>query len=250
MKYRHRVLGMLFLLSIITYMDRVCIGLASKRIQDDLGLTAKELGWVLGIFALSYALFEIPSGAMGDRIGPRKVLTRIVVWWSAFTSLTGIVSGFWTMLVTRFAFGMGEAGAYPNSSSAISRWFPVAERGRAHGVVWMASRLGGAIAPLLVVPIQMAYGWRTSFLVFGILGLVWAVVWYGWYRDHPAEKSGVTEQELNEIGGGVRSAHEPLPWKIALRTRNFWMILLMYHFYCWGSYFYLSWLPNYLQKGR
>src|SRR4030081_1907292 len=141
MKYRHRVLVLLFFLSIITYMDRVCMGLAGKRMQADLHLTETQLGGVLGIFALSYALFEVPSGSMGDRIGPRKVLTRIVVWWSAFTTLTGFVSSFPLMLLTRFAFGAGEAGAYPNASSSISRWFPTAERGRAHAVVWMASRL-------------------------------------------------------------------------------------------------------------
>ncbi len=250
MKYRNRVLGLLFLLSIITYMDRVCIGLAGKRIQADLGLNESQLGWVLGIFALSYALFEIPSGALGDRIGPRKVLTRIVLWWSVFTSLTGLVSTYYGMLAVRFAFGAGEAGAYPNSSSAISRWFPVGERARAHGVVWMASRIGGAIAPLLVVPIQAAYGWRASFYVFGTAGVAWAIVWYGWYRNHPAEKEGVPANELAEVGGGEKPVHEGLPWGIALRSKNLWMIMLMYHTYCWGGYFYLSWLPNYLQKGR
>src|SRR5215216_3149286 len=137
MKYRNRVLVLLFLLSIITYMDRVCIGLAGKRIQADLGLNESQLGWVVGIFALSYGLFEIPTGALGDRIGPRKVLTRIVLWWSAFTSLTGLVSNYYVLLATRFAFGAGEAGAYPNSSSSISRWFPLTERARAHGTVWM-----------------------------------------------------------------------------------------------------------------
>ena len=154
------------------------------------------------------------------------------------------------MLVTQIFFGAGEAGAYPNSSSAISRWFPMKERGRAQGVVWMASRCGGAFAPFLVVPIQAMYGWRMSFYVFGSIGFIWAAVWYFWYRDHPAEKAGVTKEELAEIGGGLRSAHVPMPWSIATKKRNFWMILLMYHTYCWGSYFYLSWLPNYLQKGR
>jgi MFS family permease len=104
---------------------------------------------------------------MGDRIGPRKTLSRIVLWWSAFTSLTGLVSNFVVLLGTRFLFGAGEAGAYPNSSATISRWFPATERARAHGVVWMASRVGGAISPLLVIPIQVAYGWRASFFVFG-----------------------------------------------------------------------------------
>lgn len=250
MRYRHRVLGLLFLLSIITYLDRVCISVAGPRMQTDLGLTPQMWGWVLGAFTLSYAIFEIPTGMMGDRLGPRKVLTRIVLWWSAFTSLTGAVSSFYVLLLTRFSFGAGEAGAYPNSSASISRWFPASERARAQGVVWMASRIGGALAPLLVVPIQIRYGWRASFYCFGVLGAIWAVIWYWWFRDHPAEKSGVTPQELAEIGGGKRTRHESLPWGIALRSGNLWTIVLMYHTYCWGGYFYLSWLHTYLQKGR
>jgi MFS family permease len=186
---------------------------------------------------------------MGDRIGPRKILTRIVLWWSAFTSLTGMVSSFWALLGVRFAFGAGEAGAYPNSSSSISRWFPLAERARALGTVWMASRLGGALSPLLVVPIMAAFGWRMAFYVFGSVGVVWCVVWYAWYRDLPSEKKGVTKEEIEEIGHSVRASHG-LPWGEALRSWNLWKIMLMYHTYCWGSYFYLSWLHTYLQKGR
>ncbi len=250
MKCRHRVLGLLFLLSIITYLDRVCISVAGPRMQKDLDISPERWGWVVGAFTISYALFEIPSGALGDRIGPRQVLTRIVVWWSAFTTLTGTVSNFVLLLLTRFLFGAGEAGAYPNSSSSISRWFPTAERARAHGIVWMASRIGGAISPLLVVPIQMRWGWRASFWAFGVIGIAWAVVWYTWYRDYPAEKRGVSPHELDEIGGGLRAAHRALPWGRALRSWNLWKIMLMYHTYCWGSYFYLSWLHTYLQKGR
>lgn len=250
MKYRYRVLALLFLLSIITYLDRVCISVAGPRMQKELGLGPDLWGWVVGAFTLSYALFEIPTGAMGDRIGTRRVLTRIVLWWSAFTTLTGVVASFPMLLLVRFAFGAGEAGAYPNSSSTISRWFPPAERARATGIVWMASRLGGALAPLLVIPIQVQYGWRASFYCFGIVGVLWAAVWYGWFRDHPSEKPQVPPAELAEIGGGMRRAHTPLPWGVALRDSNFWTILAMYHLYCWGSYFYLSWLHTYLQKGR
>jgi MFS family permease len=250
-KYRHRVLALLFTLSIITYLDRVCISVAGPRIQQDLGITPERWGWVVGAFTLSYAIFEIPTGAMGDRLGARRVLMRIVIWWSVFTSLTGMISGFFVLLLVRFLFGAGEAGAYPNSSSSISRWFPPTERGRAHSFVWMASRIGGAISPLLVVPIQRAYGWRASFLVFGVIGIVWAIVWYWWYRDTPAEKPGVTDTELAEIGPiPDRSTHKGLPWGIALRDWNLWKIMLMYLTYCWGSYFYLSWLHTYLQKGR
>jgi MFS family permease len=242
---------MLFLLSIITYLDRICISVAGPRMQADLDMSPEQWGWVVGAFTLSYALFEIPSGALGDRMGQRKLLTRIVVWWSVFTTLTGTVSNFFVLLGTRFLFGAGEAGAYPNSSGSIARWFPTVERARAQAVVWMASRIGGALSPLLVVPIQQRYGWRASFWVFGCLGVVWAVVWFKWYRDFPAEKPQVSREELEEIGAaGGRSAHQGLPWRAVLSKPNLWYIMLMYHTYCWGSYFYVSWLHTYLQKGR
>jgi ACS family glucarate transporter-like MFS transporter len=253
MRYRRRVLGMLFLLSIITYIDRVCISVAGDDMMKSLGMSERQWGWVVGVFAIAYAVFEIPSGSMGDRTGPRKVLTRIVLWWSIFTSLTGAVWGFTQLLVVRFLFGAGEAGAYPNSSSSISRWFPVAERARAHGIVWMASRVGGALSPLLVIPIQRHFGWRASFFTFGIFGAIWAAVWYWWYRDTPAEKPGVTGQEILEIQQGQGSAgreRHSLPWRTVLKRGNFWLILLMYHTYCWGSYFFVSWLHNFLVRGR
>jgi len=251
MKIRHKVLAFLFFLSIITYIDRVCISVAGRTMQDDLGITPDKWGWIVGAFALSYAAFEIPSGSMGDRIGPRKVLTRIVIWWSAFTSLTGAVSSFPSLLGVRFLFGAGEAGAYPNSSAAISRWFPFGERARAHGLVWMASRVGGALSPFLVVPIMQAYGWRTSFYVFGILGVIWAAAWYWWFRDHPSEKPEVTKAEMAEIGtGATPEKHSGLPWGKVLRNSNLWWIMLMYHTYCWGSFFYLSWLHTFLERGR
>src|ERR1035437_1877384 len=114
-----------------------------------------------------------------------------------------MVAGYYSMLVTRFLFGAGEAGAYPNISVVISRWVPVEERGRAFGILLATAQLGGAIAPLLAVPIQMRYGWRTSFYVFGIVGVAWAVLWYSWYRDSPTQKSGVTAAEIAETQGLV-----------------------------------------------
>jgi len=127
-KSRHKVLGMLFLLSIITYLDRIAISAAAPRISEELGLRPGQMGWVFSAFVLAYGLFEVPSGWMGDRFGPRLILTRIVVWWSAFTAATGAVQRYWTLLLCRFLFGAGEAGAYPNSSCVISRWFPIGER--------------------------------------------------------------------------------------------------------------------------
>jgi MFS family permease len=251
MRYRHRVMILLFVLSVITYVDRVCISVAGPRMQHDLGIRPDAWGWVVGVFAFAYGAFEIPSGALGDRIGPRKVLTRIVVWWSVFTSLTGAVSNYVLLLGTRFMFGAGEAGAYPNSSTTISRWFPASERARAHGLVWMASRIGGAISPFLVIPLQVRYGWRVSFWCFGAAGVIWALVWWWWFRDYPREKRGVTAAEIAELADAPASAaHGGAPWGRLMRSPNFWSILAMYHCYCWGSYFYLSWLHTYLARGR
>src|SRR6476660_1300386 len=137
-RLRYFVLAMLVLLSVVTYLDRICIGVAATEIQRDLGISDEGWGWVLGAFLLAYGLFEIPSGALGDRIGQRKVLTRIVLWWSAFTALTPLARNYYTLVAVRFLFGAGEAGAYPNASGCISRWFPAAERARAQGLVWGA----------------------------------------------------------------------------------------------------------------
>jgi MFS transporter, ACS family, glucarate transporter len=246
---RRFVMAGLFLLSIITYLDRVCISVAAPAMQQELGMTPSQLGLVFGIFTLSYGLFEIPGGWMGDRFGPRRVLTRIVVWWSAFTALTGAVTSFSQLLTVRFLFGAGEAGAYPNCSGAISRWFPAVERARAHGLVWMASRLGGAIAPLLVIPLQQAFGWRSVFHIFSVIGLIWAVVWFVWFRDDPREKSGVNEAELELIGAGGGPAQR-LPLGAILSNSNLWAVMLMYHFFCYGSYWYIAWTPTYLVQAK
>src|ERR1044071_8962865 len=152
---RHKVLAMLFLASIVTYLDRISISVAAPRMSRDLGLSTAQMGLVFSAFVVAYGLFEIPGGWMGDRFGPRLILTRIVLWWSAFTALTGAVRTYAALLICRFLFGAGEAGFFPNSSCTISRWFPVGERAGATGVVWTASRLGAAIAPLIVVPLQL-----------------------------------------------------------------------------------------------
>jgi MFS family permease len=241
---------MLSLLSIITYVDRVCIAVAGPRMQDALHISPQAWGWVTSVFFLSYSAFEIPTGALGDRIGPRRVLTRIVLWWSAFTSLTGVVSSYSLLLVVRFCFGVGEAGAYPNASAVIGRWIPPLQRARAWGIVWMTSQIGAAISPLLVVPIQMRYGWQASFYVFGFLGVIWAAVWYAWFRDSPAEKAGVTSAELQEIGPAPPVPHGGVPWASALRNAMFWRIAAIGASYVYVLGFFQSWLQTYLVKGH
>lgn len=251
MKYRYRVLGFLFVLSIITYIDRICISVAGKTIQEDLGLTPAQWGWVLGAFALAYSVFEIPTGALGDRIGPRRVLTRIVIWWSAFTGLTGAAGNLWQLLTVRFLFGMGEAGAYPNISGAISRWFPKVERARAQAVVWMASRVGSALSPFAVIPILHAYGWRAAFFVFGLVGIAWAAVWFWWFRDDPACHPRVSPAEAAEIGPRPSEpTRHGLPWRQVLRRPNLWWIMLMYLTHVWGAFFFVTWLFTFLENGR
>lgn len=243
-------MGLLSLLSVITYLDRVCIGVAGPRMQDQLHIGPAAWGWVASVFLLSYGAFEIPTGALGDRIGPRKVLTRIVLWWSAFTTLTGTVSNFYVLLLTRFCFGAGEAGAYPNASTVIARWIPALKRGRAFGALMLSSQLGGAIAPLLVVPLQARYGWRASFYCFGFLGLIWAAVWYAWFRDFPAEKPEVSHIERIEIGPAAPRAHNRVEWGVALRSGNLWILMALTACYCYPLYFFQTWLPTYLVRGR
>lgn len=213
--------------------------------QEALNIGPVAWGWVTGMFTLAYAAFEVPSGALGDRLGPRKVLTRIVLWWSAFTSLTGMVSNYYLLLATRFLFGMGEAGAFPNAGVVISRWFPPRRRTSAWGVAMMASQIGGALTPFLVVPIQMRYGWRASFYVFGLIGAAWAAVWYRWFRDSPAEMPGISAQEIAEIGVTTRAPHA-LPWRRAIRSVNLWCVMLMAGSYGYTLYFFQSWLATYL----
>lgn len=247
--YRYRVLVLLFSLIFVMYLDRLCISVAGPRIQSDLHLTPVQWGWVIGAFTLAYAALQIPSGALGDRIGPRRVLARIVLWWSAFTVATGLVASYPTLLAVRFLFGAGEAGAFPNSASAVSKWIPKSERARALSSFWVATGLSGIATPLIVVTIQQRFGWRPSFYVFGALGIIWSAIWYTWFRDTPWQKAGVTEEERRLIGVPAASRHAGVSWARRFRSPNFVLLILMYHFYCWGGYFYLSWLHTYLQVG-
>jgi MFS family permease len=250
MKKRRQVLLFLLSLAIITFLDRIAIASAGTRIQEELHIPPSRWGWIIGAFVLSYGLFEVPTGALGDRYGQRGVITRIVVWWSLFTSLTGAAAGFVSLLLTRFLFGIGEAGAYPNIAGVVARWFPVHERARTQGYIWGASRFGGALAPLLVVPLQTALGWRWTFALFGVIGIVWAICWRTWYHDVPATQPGITPNELDELRlCGVVTKPHAAPWRALLSRPQLWLIFIMYWCYAFGSWFYFGWFPVYLVKG-
>jgi MFS family permease len=295
------VLAVFSSLALLTYLDRICI----MRVQEDLArdlhfgaLTAADeqplsdrvqagddvarrklsedrarqrMSWVFSAFVWGYMLFEIPGGWLGDVWGPRLVITRIVIWWSLFTVLTGSVesvAGLITstptpalivglMVLTRFLFGVGEAGAYPNISRALGRWFPVEHRGAAQGAIWLSSRLGGALSPMIVGALMVATGdWRRAFWILGAIGGVWAALFYFWFRDRPEDFAGVNDLECQLIRGntvGFGSIYDDrqlpgVPWLQLVRSTNLWAVCLVSGAVSFSWYFYITFLPQYLKE--
>jgi MFS transporter, ACS family, glucarate transporter len=237
-------------LGAITYLDRVSISVARPFIARDLNLSPTQMGYVFSAFYLAYALFEIPTGWWGDRVGTRRVLTRIVCWWSAFTVLTGFAFNYASLLAIRFLFGSGEAGAWPNVARTFSRWFPRQERGTAQGVFFMGAHLSGGLTPMLVTALLAYMDWRSLFVLFGSIGFVWAWAWYRWFRDSPAEHPDVGAAERAAIESGLAAdagrALEPTQWKRLLANRTVVCLCLMYFTQAFGGTFYVTWLPTYL----
>ena len=214
------------MLAIITYIDRVCISMAAPAIQEDLGLSAIQMGWAFSVFGWAYAFFEVPGGWLADRMGPRRVLMRIVVWWSFFTAATGWAWNFSSLIVTRTLFGAGEAGAFPNMTRIFTTWLPKAEREKAQATLWLASRWGGALTPLLVAYILQFLSWRRAFEVFGVLGVIWAVAFYRWFRDDPATHPSVNAAELALLPPARETAPVvgPLPWRLLVSKASVWLL--------------------------
>ena len=249
---RFLVLAWLCSLAGILYLDRICISSALSDIQQDLGISNTQTGIVLMAFTLAYGLFEIPTGHWGDTIGSRRVLTRISLWWSTFTVLTGACSGLSMLILVRFLFGAGEAGAFPNAARVVSRWFPEHERGRAQGILLAASQLGGAIAPFLAALLIQHFGWRMTFAIFGILGFFWAAGFYAWFRDEPSEHPSVTDCEARYIASGsaTRQKQNPIPWKLVFTNPSIWFLSVIMICASFNSYIYFSWFPKYLGEAR
>ncbi|MBL9209100.1 MAG: MFS transporter [Opitutaceae bacterium] len=249
---RHVMLGFVVVLAIITYIDRVCISQAAGDIRRDLGFTEQQMGWVFSAFTISYALFEIPGGWMGDRYGPRSVLMKVVVMWSVFTAATGAAWNFLSMVVCRFLFGVGEAGCFPNVTKIFTIWLPANERVRAQGILWLSARWGGAFTPQLVVLVFAFVNWRWAFVLFGALGVVWAVAFFRWFRDRPSEHPGVNAAELALMDGAERNApsHASVPWRRLCTNPTVLLLWLQYFCMSYGWYFYITWLPTYLREAR
>ncbi len=238
----------------ITYMDRVVISAAVPTIQKEFGFSLTTMSYIISSFRWGYALFQIPGGWFGDRIGPRRALTIIVTWWSVFTSATALAWSAASMIAIRFLFGMGEAGAFPIATRSLSRWMLPAERGFAQGITHAGSRLGAAMTPSLVVLVIANYGWRAAFVMFGMLGLVWSAVWFWYYRDTPAEHASVNPAELQlltrSLGGARPPAAQSVPWKKILASPTLWTLCLMYFCYSYCLAVYLDWFPTYLKNHR
>jgi MFS transporter, ACS family, glucarate transporter len=246
---RHVVLGLTVIAYMITYMDRQILAVARPVIMKDLGISLLMMGGIQFGFRLSYSLFQIPGGWLGDRIGARRALTLIVAWWSAFTAFTGLAWNAVSMRVIQVLFGLGEAGAFPIATRSLSRWMRPTERGFAQGVTHAGSRLGGALTPLMVVPLIAVFGWRPAFFLFGLVGVAWAMVWFLYYRDTPEEHRGVNTAERELIGSG-RKRSDHVPWRAILSHGNLWVLSVMYFCYNFNLNVYQDWFPTYLHDAR
>ncbi len=250
---RYFVVVYAIVLAVIQYIDRVAISQAKDGIVKDMAFTDAQMGAIFAAFGFSYALFEIPTGWLGDKIGARKVLVRVVLWWSFFTAATGWAWNFVSMWITRFLFGAGEAGCFPNLTKAFSIWLPKDERTRAQALMWMGARWGGAFTPLLVVLVMSLMSWRMAFQVFAALGVIWAIFFWMWFRDNPRDHKGVNAAELELLKENEANAtgHGNVPWTKLITKPSMWLLWGQYFCLSYGWYFFVTWLPDYLNtNGR
>src|ERR1700730_13661098 len=256
---RWYILGLICLMYLITYLDRVNISTAAPAISAEFGFDRITMGVIFSAFVWAYAIFQVPGGWLSDRFGARPVLAAIVAYWSVMTAATAAASGAFSFMVIRFLFGAGEAGAFPGATRAMQLWYPRRERGFAQGITHSASRLGAAIAPPLVVLIMTTLGWRWVFYICGAVGFVWSILWYLFYRNLPEEHGMVNKTELEHIRGidAAGNVNAPkietktsVPWAILLRSPNMWAIMSASFTYVYCLWIFLSWLPSYLVEFR
>lgn len=249
---RFLVAAGMFLLALLLYIDRICISVAKEPVAEALSLNDKQMGWVLSAFALGYALFQVPTGRLSDKFGPRITLTSIVTIWSAFTMLTGAAWNYVSLIVIRFLFGTGEAGAFPGMSRAIYSWIPAKERGTVLGINFSGGRLGGAFALPLVAWMIESYGWRSSFLILGFVGVLWAIIWWFTFRDKPEDHPRISEEEKSFIlthrqqSSGESSSS--IPFQSMLASKNMWLIIGQYFASNFTFFFALTWLFPHLKE--
>jgi MFS family permease len=275
-RVRYRILALLCALSLVLFVDRICIAKAARDIETELHISHAGMGLVFGAFTLAYGLFEVPAGRWGDRRGPRRVLLRIVLWWSVFTALTGCIwpfcldaglqlrlpglgtevpllfDSFFLLLLVRFLFGVGEAGAIPNTACVVAAWFPRQGRGPAQALLGTSMMLSGAATPVLVAYLLPLLGWHVSFALFGSLGVAWSIAFYLWFRDRPSEHPAVNEAECRLIADGAAPAPVPgsVPWGRVLTSPNLWLLGAVNVANAFLASLCWFWFPTYLQDAR
>jgi MFS family permease len=250
-RIRYSVLAMLCFLAMITYMDRAMYGSAKDDMMASVGQPRESFFFLLVAFQIAYAIFEVPTGWMGDTFGPRATLLRIVLWWSLFIALTAfagmtvpgtefVLIGFTVLVVVQFLFGMGEAGAFPNITRALYNWFPASQRGSAQGMIWLSARFMGGLTPMVWVLLTardsngnaqfVGLDWREALWFFAGLAAIWCVVFWWWFRNKPEEHPATNqaERDLIHVGGDGHAGHSGVPWGKILRSRNLLFICLMY----------------------
>jgi sugar phosphate permease len=256
---RWYVLLLISLMYMITYMDRSNISIAAPEIAREFGFSKTEVALFFSAFAWAYAAGQVPGGWLADFFGPKRVLLVIVPFWSLMTAATAWASGATSLFWVRFAFGLGEAGAFPTASRAMQLWFPKSERGFVQGMTHCFSRLAIAITPLAAVMIMNAWGWRWIFYIFALLGIAWSVVFFFFYRNRPEEEARVNAEELAYIRGSLPNGEinpaamlvrSDVPWRSIFTSPNMWFIAVAYGCFFYGAYFYVSWFPTYLLEFR
>lgn len=264
-KVRWSILGLLFTISVVTYIDRVNISVTARQMMPAFGLTDQEMGLVFSSFVVGYALFQIPGGWLGDRWGSRIVLTGAVVWWSFFTALTavaatlpiaGAVGLVGSLALVRFLLGVGEAAALPNFNRAVADWLPAQERGLGIGIAIGGIGVGSALTPPVAAWIMVNWGWQTVFYLSGLIGLFIAAAWWVYARDRPEHHPAVNDAERNLIQGAVHASGNALSgpsapsWALLLRNSTVWTLVLSYACLGYVAYVFMSWFYLYLVNVR
>jgi len=252
---RYKVLAFVIAAYFITYIDRVLLSVSAPFIEREFGFSTITMGWVLFCYSIAYAAFQIPGGWFGDKVGPRLAMTCVVIWWSVFTALTSLTWSAASMGVCLFLIGMGEAGAFPIANRALSRWMLPSERAVAQGATHAGSRLGSTLTPIMVVALVglTALSWRLPFLLFALVGVAWALLWYRFYRNTPAEHASVNAAELDRINRGLGTfakGKRRVPWGQILSTPQMWVLGALYFCYAYDIGVFLSWFPKYLNAAR
>ena len=258
-KVRLGLIFLLFVVSAIAFLDRTNISVAGVEMRKDYGIDQVHLGWVFSAFLIGYALFQVPAGWLAARFGPRRVLTAALVWWGLFSALTALVPpgaahALLLLFLVRLGLGIGESVVYPSGNQLISRWIPAQERGKANGWIFAGVGAGSGISPPLITAIILAAGWRASFYVCAVIGLVASIVWYIVARDTPQEHPRVNRAELAHIEQGLpplaKRPRGPVPWSAMLTSRNVWGLFLSYFAFGYVIWIYFSWFYIYLAEAR